>query len=309
MPRDGRYYPRGLFAGLPGVFPQDTRPARVLQAGPDGLVVDLNHPLAGRATSLTARVDSVTPKRSDTGGRLSHWLEEMADFGPGMQARRCVGVPTDFSGPEGPARLDETDDALFYSKARLIGHVDSQASINLCDIYSKRLQPGDKVLDLMSSMQSHLGSEPDLMVTGLGMNAEELEANPVLARRTVRDVNASPSLPYSDGEFDAVVSSLSIEYLIDPRAVVHECARVLRSGGRFMVGFSNRWFPTKANFLWLDLHEYERVGLVLDYLLESGCFKELWTESVRNWWRPADDPHVRQTWISDPVYVVGGTRV
>lgn len=75
-----------------------------------------------------------------------------------------------------------------------------------------------------------------------------------------------------------------------------------------MFGFSNRWFPTKATALWLDLHEFERMGLVLEYLLADGGYADLWTFSARNWWRPVDDAHIRQTWTSDPVYVVGGVR-
>lgn len=307
-PRAGRHYPRGLFAGLPGVFPQDARPARVLDAGDDRYVLDLNHPLSGRPFRLDATVLNVAEKKSDTGGRLSDWLEEICCFGPGMQARRRDYSPTDFSPPDGEARLDSEDDARFYARPRLIGHIDAQASAILSEQYARRIPRGARVLDLMSSVQSHLPLDADLDVTGLGMNMEELAANPLLSARVVQDLNRDGVTPFADGAFDAVVCSLSVEYLLDPAGIVRECARVLRPGGQVLFGFSNRWFPTKATALWLDLHEFERMGLVLEYLLAHGGYANLWTFSARNWWRPVDDPHIRQTWTSDPVYVAGGVR-
>jgi hypothetical protein len=84
---------------------------------------------------------------------------------------------------------------------------------------------------------------------------------------------------------------------------------VLRPGGRLLVGFSNRWFPTKAVKLWTEMHEFERIGFVLDMFLETGAFCDLHTLSVRNWWRPEDDPHINETFTSDPVYLVSGVRV
>ena len=51
-----------------------------------------------------------------------------------------------------------------------------------------------------------------------------------------------------------------------------EVARVLKPDGRFIVTFSNRWFPPKAIRVWEMLHEYERIGLVLEYFLQSGAF-------------------------------------
>lgn len=309
--RAGRHYPRGLFGGLPGIFPQDARPARILDAGDDQearYVLDLNHPLAGRPFRLDATVLNVAEKKSDTGGRLSDWLEEICCFGPGMQARRGDFSPTDFTPPDGEDRLDNEDDARFYARPRLIGHIDAQASALLSENYARRIPRGARVLDLMSSVQSHLPLDADLDVTGLGMNMEELAANPLLSARVVQDLNRDGMTPFGDAGFDAVVCSLSVEYLLDPARIVRECARVLRPGGLLLFGFSNRWFPTKATPLWLDLHEFERMGLVLEYLLASGDYADLWTFSARNWWRPVDDPHIRQTWTSDPVYVVGGRR-
>lgn len=41
-------------------------------------------------------------------------------------------------------------------------------------------------------------------------------------------------IPASDGQFDAIVASLSLMYALDRGAAARECARVLRTGGRFV---------------------------------------------------------------------------
>ena len=66
-PKAGRFYPQGFFPGLPGVYPQNVRPARILKENDDALVIDCNHPLAGRALRLRAAVVDVRPKPGDTG--------------------------------------------------------------------------------------------------------------------------------------------------------------------------------------------------------------------------------------------------
>lgn len=62
------------------------------------------------------------------------------------------------------------------------------------------------------------------------MNANELEANPVLSSFALRDLNEQPSLQsidnITDASLDAVVCSVSIDYLNQPRAVMGEIARV-----------------------------------------------------------------------------------
>jgi hypothetical protein len=63
-------------------------------------------------------------------------------------------------------------------------------------------------------------------------------------------------------------------------AVFTEVSRVLRSGGQFIVTFSNRWFDTKAVAIWAELHEFERMGLVLEYFQRSGEFDHLQTYSI-----------------------------
>ena len=81
---------------------------------------------------------------------------------------------------------------------------------------------------------------------GIGLNEAELAANPSLHERRVADLNASPALPYDDDSFDAVICSLSVEYLTQPLEIAREIARVLTPGGVAIFTFSNRYFPTKV---------------------------------------------------------------
>jgi len=306
---EGRFYPRRLILGEAGILPEDFRPFRLLQLEEKRATADLNHPLAGRGCRLEAEIINAQPKRSDTGGQCYDWVEAVVDWGPGMQAR-SNGAPTVFQ-PEYPLpRADEAPDTAFYSQPRMVNHVDAQAREHLATACAGFLQPGMRVLDLMSSVQSHLPAElPEgVRVAGLGLNMQELEANPRLDERHVQDLNAQPGLPFEDGGFDLVLCSLSVEYLTDPLAVFAEVRRVLAPGGRFVLSFSDRWFPTKVAGAWPDLHPFERMGQVLHWLLETGGYEDLHTVSIRNWWRPFDDAYYGQLHASDPVFIVDARR-
>jgi SAM-dependent methyltransferase len=49
------------------------------------------------------------------------------------------------------------------------------------------------------------------------------------------DLGDVSTLPYSDGEFDVVVSRFAFHHFVDPRAVLGEMKRVCRPGGRVLV--------------------------------------------------------------------------
>ncbi len=305
-PGRGRFYPRGMLAGA-GFFSTDMRPCRIIALDNEELRADCAHPLSDYNLEIRARLEDLAAKECETGGRMNHWMEEILGSGPGMQARTGDAL-TDFDQPHGFERNDSTDDAQFYSAPRFIDHIDARAREFLAGEYARELESGMQVLDLMSSVTSHIPQDMQLQVTGLGLNPEELQANPALDSQVVHDLNRRHELPFNNESFDAVLCSLSVEYLTNPRAVAREVSRVLSPGGIFMVGFSNRWFPPKVVRLWQELHEFERSGFVLDLLLQTKSFRDLESISIRNWWRPADDPHIKQTWVSDPVYVVKGRR-
>ena len=177
--------------------------------------------------------------------------------------------------PEHFAREDESDDVLFYSEPRLVTHIDDAAIAALSAFYGKLIPPGASVLDLMSSWVSHLPDELELSgVTGLGMNAVELEANPRLTQRVVHDLNADPVLPFGNAGFDAALISVSVQYLTRPVEVFAEVGRVLKPGAPLAVAFSNRLFPTKAVAAWRAMGDRDHAELIGLYFRLSGAFEQ-----------------------------------
>jgi len=178
-------------------------------------------------------------------------------------------------GPEHFERVDESDDAGFYTQPRLVTHIDDEACNALAVWYMNNLPAGGDILDLMSSWVSHL--PPDISferVAGLGMNAVELEANNRLTEHVIHDLTANPVLPYDDASFDACLIAVSVQYLTRPTEVFTEIARVLRPGGVCAVSFSNRLFPTKAIAVWRAMDDRGHARLIGYYFDEAGDFEQ-----------------------------------
>ncbi|MCK9518496.1 MAG: methyltransferase domain-containing protein [Dehalococcoidia bacterium] len=201
--------------------------------------------------------------------------------------------------PEHFRRLDETDDRNFYTLPRLVTHIDDAAIAAVRQFYGEVLPAGGYILDLMSSWVSHLPGDGRFAgVTGLGMNNEELDANPELTRRVVQDLNLDPVLPFGDAEFSGAIVTVSVQYLTRPIEVFAEVGRVLRPGAPFVVTFSNRCFPTKAVAIWRLLDDHGHANLVAGYFRLSGRFGPA---------RACDlSPAPGQ---SDPVYAVVAERL
>jgi SAM-dependent methyltransferase len=170
-------------------------------------------------------------------------------------------------------RPDESPDGAFYAAPRFVTHIDDGAVAAVTALYREYLPAGGAVLDLMSSWVSHLPRDvPYERVAGLGMNAEELAANPRLTDWRVQDLNADPRLAYGDAEFDGAGCCVSVQYLTRPEAVFREVARVLRPGAPFVVSFSDRCFPTKAVAAWQALDDAGHARLVAAYFAAAGGF-------------------------------------
>jgi len=308
LPQPGRFYPQGLLHGVGGVYPTSTSPCRYLGQEGGQLVFDLNHPLAGRDLQLAAEIVALHPRlKKERGGRCEDWLERISSDGPGMQARSSGEVGTLLAG-EFVQRADAQPDALFYRLPRLVHHLDRVAREEIGHRYAELIRPGAQVLDLMGSWTSHLPDSLELGgLTVLGMNQEELQQNKRATETLVHDLNLDPRLPFADASFDAVVCTASVEYLVNPQAVMAEIRRVLRPGGLLAFAFSNRWFPPKAIRIWTEIHEFERLGLVAELFRTVGGFGTVTTFSRRGLPRPQDDPH-RELWFSDPVYMVWGIK-
>jgi SAM-dependent methyltransferase len=156
---------------------------------------------------------------------------------------------------------------------RFVTHVDEGFIDQLTQLYSDRLKPNTRVLDLMSSWVSHLPEEIEFShVEGHGMNEEELARNSRLNHYFVQDLNHNPQLPLPDEDFDAVLNCVSIQYLQYPDAIFSEIHRILKPGGIAIISFSNRMFYQKAIAAWRDGTEESRVELVKRYFQSVSGF-------------------------------------
>jgi SAM-dependent methyltransferase len=192
-------------------------------------------------------------------------------------------------------RTDETADPSFYSFDRLVTHIDDRAIAAVGALYEE-LDLTGRVLDLMSSWISHFATAPESL-TVLGMNDREMRANKAATDVVVHDLNSDPTLPFDDGQFDAVTCCVSVDYLVQPIQVFRDVRRVLVPGGLFVCTFSNRCFPTKAIHGWLRASEDQRCAIVAEYFRKAGG----WTTATRSLRTPPGT-------FGDPLYAVWAAR-
>ena len=196
-------------------------------------------------------------------------------------------------------RVDESDDGVFYTHPRLVVHIDEFAIEAIRHFFSEELPENGSILDLMSSWRSHMPREPrGRRIVGLGMNEVEMRENPQLDEYVIHDLNQEPKLPFDDQVFDAVVVTVSVQYMTRPVEVFSEVRRLLKDGASFHVIYSNRMFPTKAVAVWQSLDDYRRGQLVGAYFASSGGWDDVTVRDI--------SPEVGH--YADPVYVVTGRR-
>ena len=204
------------------------------------------------------------------------------------------------------AKFDLADDALFYDQPRFVTHVDEGFIDRLTQLYRDRLTPEMHVFDMMSSWVSHLPSDVKFArVEGHGMNAEELAKNPRFDRYFVQNLNQNQTPPKADTEFDAVLNTVSVQYLEQPEAIFSEIFRILKPGGVAIISYSNRMFYQKAIQAWRDTSEKSRVALVERYFANAGF------ERIETVAHVSSQPPVLQMLgfgSSDPFYATIGYR-
>ncbi|MCB2181882.1 MAG: methyltransferase domain-containing protein [Desulfobulbaceae bacterium] len=306
-PQAGRFYPQSFLHGVSGVFKQSLAPCRFIGFENNHMLFDLNHPLSPYDTDLQATVRNIFDDAIERGGRCEDWLEKASADGPGMQALSQKGYDNFFT-EENLRRSDATSDRLFYNKPRLVHHLDSTARKTIRRVYTNLIGDGADVLDLMGSWDSHLADTLKLKkLAVLGLNEEELAKNTKATETFLQDLNMDKTLPFKENSFDAVVCTASVEYLVDPISIFREVNRILRNDGIFALSFSNRWFPPKAIRIWTEIHEFERMGFVLELFRKAGNYTDLHTYSRRDLPRPDDDPHP-ELLLSDPVSIVWGKK-
>lgn len=215
----------------------------------------------------------------------------------------------DLSRPANWRRVDESDDGNFYVDPRLVVHVDENFIETLGRFFAEHLPPDSTILDIMSSYKTHLpASYSRGKVIGLGMNAAEMQANDQLSEFMVQNLNKNPKLPFPDATFDAVLNTVSVQYLTRPVEVFREVGRVLKPGGQYIVSFSNRMFPTKAVQIWRELDEPERVALVEQYFDESKMFEPAEVFQQINGGQPGTNFWSSFFSSKDPVYIVSARK-
>jgi len=108
-------------------------------------------------------------------------------------------------------------------------------------------QPGERILDLSTGTgwTSRLVARRGATVTGVDIAADLIAAarERAAAERLTIDyeVGDAESLPFGDGEFDAVISTFGVMFATKQEAAAAELARVCRKGGRIALA---TWTPT-----------------------------------------------------------------
>jgi SAM-dependent methyltransferase len=204
------------------------------------------------------------------------------------------------------SRLDESDDATFYSKDRFVSHLDSLALDTVETLIGELVvEENPVILDLMAGWDSHIPEEfRPSKVVGLGLNRNELSRNTSLSEIIIHDLNTDPTLPFPDETFDTVINTVSVDYMTKPVQVFREVGRILRPGGLFLVIFSNRMFPEKAVRVWMESSEDERVLLVEDFFNEVSLFEKPSVFVSKGKPRPENDKYSHLGIPSDPIYAV-----
>ena len=256
--------------------------------------------------------------------------------------------PSDFAFPTGEwpytdadmGRLDNTEDTFFYDTPRFVTHIDDRAIESLTEFYRDEIRetylnkkkPVD-IIDICSSWVSHLPEDDTISygrVAGVGMNDEELSANAQLTEYLVKDLNKAPDLSeYEDNSFDILCNVVSVDYLTKPLPIFQETYRVLRPGGKALISFSNRCFPTKAVAMWLQADDIDRLTIVGSYFHYASTWKsiealDIKLPNVQGPKRPSvqeimANPSAAFAWASataattrmnsgDPMYVVKGVK-
>jgi SAM-dependent methyltransferase len=112
-------------------------------------------------------------------------------------------------------------------------------------------QPGERILDLATGTgwTSRLVTRRGAKVVGVDLGEDLIRAAQERARAEGLDVEYrvadAESLPFEDGEFDAVISTCGIMFVSRPEAAAAELARVTRENGRIAL---TTWLPDSNVF-------------------------------------------------------------
>jgi ubiquinone/menaquinone biosynthesis C-methylase UbiE len=138
-------------------------------------------------------------------------------------------------------------------------------------------QPDAEIIDLGSGTGSMaaawLSFRPDLRFTLVNINKFQLDMSPRSCRTILCDMEA---VPVEGGQFDMALACFSIGHC-DPKAVMKEAARLLRSGGVFFIYdmLPNPGKTSEINALDYELHTRDTMerwaaeaGFCADFYME-----------------------------------------
>ncbi len=102
-----------------------------------------------------------------------------------------------------------------------------------------RLAPGSRVLDVgcgLGAGTAFLSERFGAVAAGLDLSPRAIEKAGELFPGPEYVQGDAAALPFGDGSFDAVIMECSLSLMTDPNAALRESVRVLREGGRLVIG-------------------------------------------------------------------------
>ena len=306
----GRFYPKDFFDGVPDVYEGNKSPCRIIGIKGNELVLDLNHPLARKAITVTLQIESIKKAAAERDGRCNDIPALICDHGPGLQDELDQDT-TDFRHGSPFYRLDERPDKVYFEQPQMTPYWDKLALQIVSYHYQQLIPVKSNILDLMAGVHSPIQQVvcDSKSISCAGLNLQELESNPVCNKCIQLDVNTTQPLPFIDEEFDIVLIHAAIEYVIHPEHLMTEIGRILKPGGKIIISFSNRSEDEKCISLWAGAYEFERPGIVLSYLRSAGCYSDYHSYSHRGNLRPEQDALADKLLHSDPVYLISAVRI
>ena len=182
-------------------------------------------------------------------------------------------------------KLDENDDAEFYSDPKFVYHLDANFRQYLSSVYKNEIKDYSTVLDLMSSWDSYLPKDKKYKkIIGHGLNKQELEKNKVFDTFWIQNFNLKQEIPLENESVDYCLMVAAWQYLQYPENLTQEIVRILNSRGKIIIAFSNRAFWHKAPNIWTSSTEEERVKYVRKVLI-SNVFNE--PKIIKKFYEPA----------------------